>query len=348
MNTRSDFLYDLPEELIAQKPTEKRDASRLLVLDKNSGENDHKSFSDILDYFKSGDVLVVNDTKVIPARLIGKRPTGGQIELLLLEEKAELEWMCLAKPAKRLTPGEIVLFDQGWQAKILEIGEEGRRLVRFEAMENSAKASDFREWLDIVGSMPLPPYIKRMAEDEDKNRYQTVYARDDGAVAAPTAGLHFTDEILEELEIKGVNIVRITLHVGIGTFRPVTVEKITDHKMDYERYYVTEDAANTINEAKANGGRLFAVGTTVVRTLETVTDDNGITHSGQGSTNIFIYPPYQFKTVDCLITNFHLPGSTLIMLVSSLTGRENILNTYKKAVENKYRFFSYGDVMLIK
>jgi len=346
MDKRSDYLYELPEELIAQKPADKRDSSRLIVLDRKTGKRQHKTFSDIIDYFNPGDVLVINDTKVIPARLNGKRPSGGQIELLLLEDRGDHVWLCLAKPAKRLNPGEKVLFEQGWEAEILEIGDEGRRLVRF-SCEDDIKGSEFKQWLDIVGSMPLPPYIKRHAELEDKNRYQTVYAREDGAVAAPTAGLHFTDEILKSLEEKGVDVVRITLHVGIGTFRPVVVETITDHKMDYERYIVTEDAAERINRAKKNGGRLVAVGTTVVRTMESVCDRNGLIQAEEGATNIFLYPPYKFKAVDALITNFHLPGSTLIMLVSALAGRELMLETYNEAVEMKYRFFSYGDVMMI-
>ncbi len=347
MDKRSDYVFDLPEGLIAQKPKDQRDASRLLVMDKNSGEVDHRGFFDLISYFKSGDVLVLNDTRVIPARLIGHRPSGGQVELLLLEDRDEITWECLAKPAKRMKVGERLLFDGEREAVILETGDEGRRLVRFEATDNNTPDHLFKEWLDRAGLIPLPPYIHREAGDEDKERYQTVYAKHDGAVAAPTAGLHFTDKMLAELEEKGVKVVRITLHVGIGTFRPVVVDKITDHKMDYERYTVSAESAKTINEAKKSGGHLFAVGTTCVRTIESIADESGVVHAGSGSTNIFLYPPYQFKAVDCLVTNFHLPGSTLIMLVSALAGRENIMEAYKNAVEEKYRFFSYGDAMLI-
>jgi len=338
---RSDYLYDLPQELIAQTPAEKRDASRLLVLKRESGVREHRRFSDLPGYLMPGDVLVINDTRVIPARLIGHRPTGGEVELLLLEPRDGGAWECLAKPAKRLRIGEEVLLPEGRKAVILAEGEEGRRIVRFEPEDG------WRDWLDRAGSMPLPPYIQRPAEVGDRDRYQTVFAEHDGAVAAPTAGLHFTDEMLNNLQDKGVRIARLTLHVGIGTFRPVSVENVEQHKMDSERYEVSETAAKTVNEARAAGGRIVAVGTTSTRTLETVTDEHGIVRAGSGATDIFIRPPYRFKAVDALVTNFHLPGSTLIMLVSALAGREQILETYAEAVREKYRFFSYGDAMLI-
>jgi len=341
MDKRSDYIYDLPDELIAQVPADKRDASRLLVLPKDSGAPQHRAFRDLPDFLNPGDVLVLNDTRVIPARLFGHRPSGGQVELLLLEEKGDAVWVALAKPAKRLTPGERILFDGGREAVVLEEGEEGRRTVRFEPEE------DFHSWLEEHGSVPLPPYIHRAAEGPDRERYQTVYARHDGAVAAPTAGLHFTPEMLADLEDKGVGVVRITLHVGIGTFRPVTVEDVSKHKMDFERYIVSPDAARRINEAREGGGRCVAVGTTVVRTLESVTGEDGVVQAGSGATDLFIRPPYRFKAVDALVTNFHLPGSTLLMLVSSLAGRERVLAAYKEAVEQRYRFFSYGDAMLI-
>lgn len=338
---RSDYLYDLPEELIAQTPADRRDASRLLVLDRERGDLAHRSFRDLPLYLREGDVLVVNDTRVIPARLQGHRPTGGQVELLLLEPVEDNVWWTLAKPAKRLKVGEKVLFEGERQAEVLDIGEEGRRAVRF------TPAEGFREWLEQTGSTPLPPYISRAPESGDRDRYQTVYAAHEGAVAAPTAGLHFTDGMLDELRSQGVEIARLTLHVGIGTFRPVSVEDVSRHKMDEERYVVSEEAAGAINRARASGGRLVAVGTTVVRTIESVADEGGTVHPGTGRTALFIRPPYAFKAVDALLTNFHLPGSTLIMLVSALAGRENVLHAYSEAVEKRYRFFSYGDAMLV-
>ncbi|MCB2200589.1 tRNA preQ1(34) S-adenosylmethionine ribosyltransferase-isomerase QueA [bacterium] len=341
MDRRSDYLYDLPEELIAQSPAEKRDASRLLVLDRSAEGVEHHEFRDLPGYLRKGDVLVLNDTRVIPARLNGHRPTGGQVEFLLLDPISDAEWVVLAKPAKRLTVGSEVLFEGGRKAVILEEGDEGRRRVRIEPPEG------FRDWLEGHGSVPLPPYIHRDADKEDRDRYQTVYARHDGAVAAPTAGLHFTDGMLDSLEQIGVHVVRITLHVGIGTFRPVTVDDVSQHKMDFERYTVSEEAASRINAAKASGGRCIAVGTTSVRTLESVTDEEGHVQAGSGATNLFIRPPYQFKIVDALLTNFHLPGSTLLMLVSALAGRDRILSSYAEAVREQYRFFSYGDAMLI-
>lgn len=341
MDRRSDYLYELPEELIAQSPAEKRDASRLLVLENGVDGVAHRGFRDLPNYLRKGDVLVLNDTRVIPARLNGHRPTGGQVELLLLDPVSDAEWVVLAKPAKRLTVGSEVLFEGGRKAVILAEGEEGRRTVRFEP------ADGFRDWLEEHGTVPLPPYIHRDAGKEDRDRYQTVYAQHDGAVAAPTAGLHFTDDMLDSLRAMGVGIVRVTLHVGIGTFRPVTVDDVSQHKMDFERYLVSEEAATAINNAKAAGGRCVAVGTTSVRTLESVTDDAGLVQAGTGATNLFIRPPYQFKMVDALLTNFHLPGSTLMMLVSSLAGRDRILAAYQEAVKERYRFFSYGDAMLI-
>ncbi len=340
---RSDYLYDLPEELIAQQPAEKRDASRLLVVDRSKDSLKHKVFSDLPGYLREGDILVMNDTRVIPARLIGKRPTGGEVELFLLHPVDATTWVCLAKPAKRLKPGGKVLFDGGVEAEILAYGEEGRRTVSFQV-----PYGEFRAFLDDVGKTPLPPYIQREPEKKDRDRYQTVYAHHDGAVAAPTAGLHFTPELLAGLEEKGIQTARLTLHVGIGTFRPVSVENLEDHVMDRERYIVTTETADQINQARANGGRIVAVGTTSVRTLETITDDKGIVHPGEGEAGLFIRPPYRFKAVDALLTNFHLPGSTLLMLVSALAGRDRILVAYQEAVRQQYRFFSYGDAMFIQ
>lgn len=338
---RSDYLYDLPEELIAQEPAQRRDASRLMLLDRASGELNHQHFRDVPELLSPGDLLVLNDTRVIPARLRGKRPTGGDIELLLLEPAGEGRWITLAKPAKRLREGERVLLPEGREAIVEAVGEEGRRTVRFEPLE------EWDAWLWRNGSMPLPPYIQREVEASDRERYQTVYAEHKGAVAAPTAGLHFTDELLGELESKGIGNARLTLHVGIGTFRPVSVEDVRDHRMDAERYIVNKETAQKINDTKKNGGRIVAVGTTAVRTLESISDEEGMVHPGSDATDIFIRPPYRFKTIDALITNFHLPGSTLIMLVSALAGRETILRAYKEAVRERYRFFSYGDAMLI-
>ncbi len=337
----SDFNYDLPEELIAQDPLERRSSSRLMVINKETGEVDHKHFSDIINYLNSGDCLVINDTKVIPARLIGsKEGTGASIELLLLKRKEEKVWETLVKPGKKAKVGTRISFGDGLLvAEVIDIVEEGNRLVRFEY------EGIFEEILDELGQMPLPPYITH--ELADKNRYQTVYAKHEGSAAAPTAGLHFTKELLEDIEKKGVKIAHVTLHVGLGTFRPVKVENVLEHHMHSEFYMISEEDADIINEAKKNGGRIISVGTTSTRTLETAADDNGYIKASSGWTEIFIYPGYKFKIVDKLITNFHLPESTLLMLVSALANRETILNVYNIAVEEKYRFFSFGDAMFL-
>ena len=337
-----DFDYELPEELIAQTPLEKRDESRLLVLDKESGSIDHKMFYDVIDYLNPGDALVINDTKVIPARIIGiKEETNAVIELLLLKDVNSNTWECLAKPQKRLKIGTIISFGDGLlKAKVVKIKEEGITIVEliYEGI--------LMEILEKLGTMPLPPYIHEKLENQDM--YQTVYAKDYGSAAAPTAGLHFTNELLEKIEKKGIKIVHVTLHVGLGTFRPVMVDDIKDHKMHSEHFIFTKEAADTLNEVRKNGGRIIAVGTTSVRTLESVLQNNDSFVPMVSDTSIFIYPGYKFKAIDALITNFHLPKSTLVMLVSALAGKENILNAYKEAVDNKYRFFSFGDAMLIK
>jgi len=337
-----DFDYELPKELIAQTPLEKRDESRLLVLDKESGSIDHKMFYDVIDYLNPGDALVINDTKVIPARIIGiKEETNAVIELLLLKDVNSNTWECLAKPQKRLKIGTIISFGDGLlKAKVVEIKEEGITIVEliYEGI--------LMEILEKLGTMPLPPYIHEKLENQDM--YQTVYAKDYGSAAAPTAGLHFTNELLEKIEKKGIKIVHVTLHVGLGTFRPVMVDDIKDHKMHSEHFIFTKEAADTLNEVRKNGGRIIAVGTTSVRTLESVLQNNDSFVPMVSDTSIFIYPGYKFKAIDALITNFHLPKSTLVMLVSALAGKENILNAYKEAVDNKYRFFSFGDAMLIK
>ena len=337
-----DYYYDLPEELIAQDPLEDRSSSRLMVLDKNTGEIEHHIFKDIIDYLNPNDCLVINDTKVIPARLYGSKVgTDAKIEVLLLKRKENDVWETLVKPGKKCKLGTVISFGDGiLTGEVIDVVEEGNRLIKF------TYEGIFEEVLDKLGEMPLPPYITHKLED--KNRYQTVYAKYEGSAAAPTAGLHFTKELLEKIKEKGIKIAHVTLHVGLGTFRPVKVENILEHHMHSEFYMVDEEDANMINECRANGGRVIAVGTTSTRTLETVTDENGIVHPGSGWTQIFIYPGYQFKAIDCLITNFHLPESTLLMLVSALAGRENILNAYNKAVEEKYRFFSFGDAMFIK
>ena len=338
----SDFNYNLPEELIAQEPLKDRASSRLMVLDKNTGEIEHKTFRDIKQYLKKGDCLVINDTKVLPARLIGERKnTGARVEILLLVRKEIDKWEVLVHPGKKAKPGDRIVFGGGLlEAEILEVIEGGNRIVKFYF------DGVFENILDKLGEMPLPPYITHKLED--KNRYQTVYAEHDGSAAAPTAGLHFTKELLKEIEDMGVKIAHVTLHVGLGTFRPVKVEDVTNHEMHSEYYIVEESQAKMINAAKAAGGRIISVGTTSTRTLESVTDENGIVHAQSGWTKIFIYPGYKFKAIDCLITNFHLPESTLIMLVSALAGKDHVLNAYKVAVEEKYRFFSFGDAMLIK
>ena len=337
----SDFYYDLPQELIAQEPLKDRSSSRLLVLHRDSGEIEHKIFRDVKDYLKKGDCLVINDTKVMPARLIGARKnTGARVEILLLVRKDMDTWEVLTYPGKKAKPGDVIVFGDGrLEAEILEIIEGGNRIVKFRY------DGVFETILDELGEMPLPPYITHKLED--KNRYQTVYAVHEGSAAAPTAGLHFTKELLEEIKEMGVEIAHVTLHVGLGTFRPVKVEDVTNHEMHSEYYVVEQAEADKINNARKNGGRIISVGTTSTRTLESVTDENGVVHVGSGWTKIFIYPGYKFKAVDCLITNFHLPESTLIMLVAAMVGREKILETYETAVREKYRFFSFGDAMFI-
>ena len=337
----SDFYYDLPEELIAQDPLEDRTASRLLVLDRKTGAVKHKIFSDVIDYLNEGDCLVINNTRVIPARLIGeKEGTGGKVEVLLLKRRANDVWETLVKPGKKLKPGAKITFGDGrLRAEVLEVVEEGNRLVKFHY------EGIFEEILDSLGEMPLPPYITHKLED--KEMYQTVYAKFDGSAAAPTAGLHFTKELLNKIEEKGIKISSITLHVGLGTFRPVKVDDVNNHHMHTEWYEVNTEAADIINETKRNGGRVICVGTTSCRTIESVADDNGYMKAKTGETDIFIYPGYKFKVMDGLITNFHLPESTLVMLVSAFAGKENVLSAYETAVKEKYRFFSFGDAMLI-
>ena len=337
----SDFFYDLPEALIAQDPLEDRTASRLLVPDRKTGVVKHKIFSDVIDYLNKGDCLVINNTRVIPARLIGeKEDTGGKVEVLLLKRRANDVWETLVKPGKKLRPGARVTFGDGrLKAEILEIAEEGNRLVRF------YYEGIFEEILDSLGEMPLPPYITHKLED--KEMYQTVYAKFDGSAAAPTAGLHFTKELLNKIEEKGIKIASITLHVGLGTFRPVKVDDVNNHHMHTEWYEVNAEAADIINETKRNGGRVICVGTTSCRTIESVADENGYMKAKTGETDIFIYPGYKFKIMDGLITNFHLPESTLVMLVSAFAGKENVLAAYETAVKERYRFFSFGDAMIL-
>ena len=336
-----DFNYDLPEELIAQDPLEDRSSSRLMVLHKDTGRIEHKIFRDIIDYLNPGDCLVINDTKVIPARLMGiKEDTGAAIEVLLLKRNADDVWECLVKPGKKARTGARIVFGEGLLVgEIVDVIEDGNRMIKFHY------EGIFEEILDKLGQMPLPPYITHKLQD--KNRYQTVYARNEGSAAAPTAGLHFTKELLEKIKEKGVNVVSITLHVGLGTFRPVKVDKIEEHHMHTETFNISKEAADTINRARAAGGRVIAVGTTSCRTLESAAADNGTIPARSGDTDIFIYPGYKFKAIDCLITNFHLPESTLIMLVSALAGRDNIMNAYETAVKERYRFFSFGDAMFI-
>ena len=338
----TDFNYNLPEELIAQVPLEKRDESRLMVLDKEKKTIEHKVFKDILDYLKPGDCLVRNNTKVIPARLYGvKEETGANVEFLLLHRVEGDIWEVMVRPGKKLMPGAKVSFGDGiLKAEILEKMDDGNRKVKFEYN------GIFNEILDKIGLMPLPPYIKERLKEKD--RYQTVYAKYEGSAAAPTAGLHFTDELLEKIKEKGVEIANVTLHVGIGTFRPVKVENIEEHDMHSEHYYIKKEDADKINNARKNGGRIIAVGTTSCRVLESISDENGIVHETEGDTSIFIYPGYKFKCIDCLITNFHLPESTLIMLVSALAGKDYIMKAYEEAVKEKYKFFSFGDAMFIK
>lgn len=339
--TKQDFNFHLPEELIAQDPLEDRSSSRLLVLNKETGETQHKVFKDIIDYLQPGDCLVINNTKVIPARLIGeKEGTGAKVEILLLKRQENDIWEALVKPGKKAKIGTKILFGGGiLKGEIVKIVEEGNRLVKFHY------EGIFEEILDQLGQMPLPPYITHQLED--KNRYQTVYAKYEGSAAAPTAGLHFTKELLEQITEKGIVIANVTLHVGLGTFRPVKEENILEHHMHSEFYQIEEGEADKINQAKKNGGRIICVGTTSCRTVESAADDNGFVKAGSGDTEIFIYPGYRFKVLDALITNFHLPESTLIMLVSALAGRENTLNAYETAVKERYRFFSFGDAMFI-
>ena len=338
---KSDFYFDLPEELIAQTPLEKRDESRLLCLDKNTGSMEHRHFYDLPDLLREGDCLVLNNSRVLPARLIGARPTGGAIELVLLRDLGDNLWECLSRPGRKTKPGQHILFGNGeLEAIVEETAPGGNRIVRF------LYEGIFLEVLERLGRMPLPPYIR--AELENPERYQTVYAKELGSAAAPTAGLHFTQELLETIRAKGVRTEFITLHVGLGTFRPVKEDEIEDHEMHSEFCMIPPETAEAVNTAKKNGGRIIAVGTTSCRTLESFAKDDGTLEPSSGWTDIFIYPGYRFKCIDGLITNFHLPESTLIMLVSALAGREHILNAYHTAVENRYRFFSFGDAMFIR
>ena len=340
MNVK-DYDYDLPEELIAQDPLEDRSSSRLMVLDRQTGDVEHRHFTDILEYLHPGDCLVINNTKVIPARLFGvKEDTQAKIEVLLLKRKENDIWETLVKPGKKAKPGTKLVFGDGLlTAEVVDVVEEGNRMIQFHY------DGIFEEILDQLGQMPLPPYITHQLKD--KNRYQTVYAKYDGSAAAPTAGLHFTKELLQKVKDMGVDIAEVTLHVGLGTFRPVKVENVLDHHMHSEFYMVSQEAADKINRAKESGHRVIAVGTTSTRTLEAAADENGRLHETSGWTEIFIYPGYQFKVIDALITNFHLPQSTLVMLVSALAGREHVLHAYEIAVKERYRFFSFGDAMLI-
>ncbi len=338
----SDFYYDLPQELIAQDPLEERSSSRLLVLDRKTGEREHRVFREIVDFLHPGDCLVVNNTKVIPARLMGvKEGTGAGIEVLLLKRCEDNVWETLVKPGKKARPGVRISFGDGLlTGEVLEVVEEGNRRIRF------TYEGIFEEILDRLGQMPLPPYITHQLKD--KNRYQTVYARHEGSAAAPTAGLHFTPELLEAIKEKGVKLAHVTLHVGLGTFRPVKVEDVAKHHMHSEFYMIEEEQARLINETKGAGGRVICVGTTSCRTLESAADEKGVLHAGSGWTDIFIYPGYGFKLMDALITNFHLPESTLLMLVSAFSGKEQVMAAYEEAVKERYRFFSFGDAMLIK
>lgn len=348
---KSSYYYELPERLIAQTPAQKRDESRLLVLDRKTGNIYHRHFYDIIEYLNPGDALVLNDSKVIPARIFGRRyeknTDGSQseklsdsvVEVLLLKRINEKCWETIVRPGKKLKEGAKIKFTEDLAATVKEVLDDGNRIVEFEY------EGEFFAVLDKAGEMPLPPYIT--SRESEKERYQTVYARHEGSSAAPTAGLHFTEELLEKIKRKGIELIYVTLHVGLGTFRPVKEERITDHKMHSEYYSVSEESAAAFNRVKKNGGRIFSVGTTSLRTLESATDENGLLKSGFDNTEIFIYPGYTFKAVDSLITNFHLPESTLLMLVSALAGREKILECYKTAVENEYRFFSFGDAMLI-
>ena len=338
---KSDFYFDLPEELIAQTPLERRDSSRLLHLDKTTGELEHRHFYDLLDYLREGDCMVFNDSRVLPARLIGARPTGGSVELVLLRDLGEGRWECLSRPGRKTKPGTEILFGNGeLKATVESVAEGGNRIVRFDY------EGIFLEVLERLGKMPLPPYIKE--ELQDSERYQTVYSREIGSAAAPTAGLHFTKELMEKIAAKGVKLCYVTLHVGLGTFRPVKAEEIEDHEMHSEFCIIPEETARIVSETKKKGGRVIAVGTTSCRTLESFAREDGSLPTTSGWTNIFIYPGYTFKCVDALVTNFHLPESTLIMLVSALAGREHVLHAYEEAVKERYRFFSFGDAMFIE
>ena len=337
---KSDFYFDLPEELIAQTPLERRDSSRLLHLDKITGALEHRHFYDLLDYLREGDCMVFNDSRVLPARLIGARPTGGSVELVLLRDLGEGRWECLSRPGRKTKPGTELLFGNGeLKATVEQVAEGGNRIVRFDY------EGIFLEVLERLGKMPLPPYIKE--ELQDSERYQTVYSREIGSAAAPTAGLHFTKELMDKIAAKGVKLCYVTLHVGLGTFRPVKAEEIEDHEMHSEFCVIPEETARIVSETKKQGGRVIAVGTTSCRTLESFAREDGSLPTASGWTNIFIYPGYTFKCVDALVTNFHLPESTLIMLVSALAGREHVLHAYEEAVKERYRFFSFGDAMFI-
>ena len=346
----TDFDYNLPEELIAQKPADKRDSSRLLVVHRDSGKIEHKHFYDIINYLNPGDLMVLNNSKVLPARLFGETEgTGAKVEFLLIKRIEGDRWETMVRPGRRLKPGDSVMFCQSplLRADIVDYGADGTRIVEFEY------EGIFMERLEEVGSMPLPPYIERSSEEDDKDRYQTVYCKDEGSVAAPTAGLHFTEELLAKAQEKGVELAYVTLHVGIGTFRPVKVERVEDHSMHFEEYHISEESARAINRAKAEGRRIISVGTTSTRTVESAAyydEERGCMQvkEGSGSTGIFIYPGYEFKIIDSLITNFHLPKSTLLMLISALYDREKILDVYEEAIRERYRFFSYGDAMFIE
>ena len=338
---KSDFYFDLPEELIAQTPLERRDSSRLLHLDKTTGALEHRHFYELLEYLREGDCMVFNDSRVLPARLIGARPTGGSVELVLLRDLGEGRWECLSRPGRKTRPGTEILFGNGeLKATVESVAEGGNRIVRFDY------EGIFLEVLERLGKMPLPPYIKE--ELQDSERYQTVYSREIGSAAAPTAGLHFTKELMDKIAAKGVKLCYVTLHVGLGTFRPVKAEEIEDHEMHSEFCIIPEETARIVSETKKKGGRVIAVGTTSCRTLESFAREDGSLPAASGWTNIFIYPGYTFKCVDALVTNFHLPESTLIMLVSALAGREHVLHAYEEAVKERYRFFSFGDAMFIE
>lgn len=340
----NEFDYHLPEELIAQQPADKRDFSRLLVVHRDTGKVEHKHFYDIIDYLNEGDCLVMNNSKVLPARLFGAKETGAKVEFLLIKRLHDDVWETMVRPGKKLKPGDTVIFSEDFKAEIIDYGEDGTRIVEFKYN------GIFMERLEELGKMPLPPYIARESVLSDKDRYQTVYCKEEGSVAAPTAGLHFTEELMNKAREKGVKIAYVTLHVGIGTFRPVKCENIEDHQMHFEEYEITEENARIINETRASGGKIISVGTTSTRTLESgavLKDGKYVMEAKEGSTGIFIYPGYEFKIIDSLITNFHLPKSTLLMLISALYNREDILRVYKIAVEEEYRFFSYGDAMLI-